>query len=234
MKGLFITGTDTGAGKTYVTCALVAAAKREGLRVGAYKPVCSGAVVGPDGKPRWSDVEALWTALDGEYPSELIGPQCFQAPLAPPQAAEEEGRRVDRAKLFQGVEAWRGKVDLLLIEGAGGLFCPLTESTTMADWAGELGAPLVVVAANRLGVISHTLLTLECAVGRGLSVAAVVLNDVTATGDESRQRNLGAIRKFAPAVRTVELHAGETEIRGVNGPLSGRDWLRLAGDFPAR
>src|SRR5688572_28058269 len=92
MRGLIITGTDTGVGKTYVGCRIASALRKLGVRVGAYKPVCSGAAEPRLESPHWDDVEALWVATGGAYPRERIGPQCFLAPLAPPVAARQEGR----------------------------------------------------------------------------------------------------------------------------------------------
>jgi dethiobiotin synthetase len=192
MQGLLITGTDTGVGKTFAACRIVRAARAQGVRVGAYKPVCSGSEVESDGRPRWPDIDALAAALAANVPSEQICPQRFAAPLAPPAAAALEQRQVDEAQLFGGVDAWRDAVDLLIIEGVGGLLCPLSENLTVADFARSVGAPLVVVAALRLGIINHTLLTLEVARKRGLHVAGVLLNE-TGPDDGSHASSIAEI-----------------------------------------
>jgi dethiobiotin synthetase len=178
MQGLLITGTDTGVGKTFVACGIVAALRQQGIRVGAYKPVCSGGEARADGTIGWPDVEALAEALGPAAPSERICPQRFIAPLAPPSAAALERRSVDERQLFEGINAWRQHADLLIIEGVGGLLCPLSQNMTLADFGGRIGVPLVVVAALRLGVVNHTLLTLEVARHRGLTVAGVLLNEI--------------------------------------------------------
>lgn len=175
-RRLFITGTDTGVGKTYLTCWLARQLRAQGLRVGAYKPACSGAIE-RDGRMTWEDVDQLSAALGNEFPADLICPQTFRAPLAPPVAAREEGRSVDESLLVQGAARWDSIVEVVLIEGAGGWLSPLSQNLTVADLAVRLAAPVVVVAANRLGVINHTLLTVESIRSRGLGVAGVILNE---------------------------------------------------------
>src|SRR5262249_17926499 len=131
-RGLFITGTDTGVGKTYVAAGIVRLLRQQGMRVGACKPVASGSELGPAG-PFWQDVEQLHAALGGEYPRERICPQCWHAAVAPPIAARLEGGEVDGRLLRNGADWWREQVDLLVVEGAGGLLSPLTETETVAD-----------------------------------------------------------------------------------------------------
>ena len=188
--GLFITGTDTGVGKTFVTTRIARELQATGVRVGIYKPACSGSESDESGRPMWEDVDAHFHALNEEFPRKRICPQCFHAPLAPPVAAAAEGRVVDADLLQAGADWWRDRVDVLLIEGAGGLLCPLTESTSIADLAVDLGFPLLIVARLGLGTINHTLLTVEVARSRGLSMTGVVLNDhPPQTNDPATQTN---------------------------------------------
>jgi len=177
MRGLFITGTDTGVGKTAVTSAAVRWLRAQGVSVGAYKPAASGAERSPRGEEVWGDVESLFAALGGSFPRERICPQTFAAPLAPPVAAEFEGRQVDGRLLRTGAEWWRDRVDVLLVEGAGGLLAPLSDTESVADVARDLGFPVVIVARLGLGTINHTLLTIEAARARQLDVAGVVLSE---------------------------------------------------------
>lgn len=179
MRGLFITGTDTGVGKSVVARSIVRACREAGRRVGAYKPVCSGSETDATGRLHWPDVTLLADAVGEEVPADRVCPQRFHAPLAPPSAAECEGRTVDESLLTGGLAAWRDDADLLIVEGVGGLLCPLTGRATVADLAAQLGYPLIIVAALRLGVINHTLLTIEVARLRGLSIAGIVLNHAT-------------------------------------------------------
>src|SRR6266478_4451516 len=102
LQGLFITGTDTGVGKTHVATGVIAALRSRGIRVGAYKPAVSGSVPGPDG-PVWNDLERLRAALGSDFPAEKICPQRFHAPLAPPVAARQEGREIDASLLRTGI-----------------------------------------------------------------------------------------------------------------------------------
>lgn len=194
LPGLFVTGTDTGVGKTYVTALIAADLMERGIRVGAYKPVCTGGVLTDSGELSWEDVERLHGVIGGRFERRRICPQCFQAPLAPPVAAAVEGGTVDRHLLRDGAFWWHGRADVLLVEGAGGLLCPLSASDTVADIAKDFGLPLVIVARNGLGTINHTLLTVEVARHRGLPLAAVVLDDgPNQTGDESTETNAGEI-----------------------------------------
>jgi dethiobiotin synthetase len=183
MKTILVTGTDTAVGKTWISSILIRLLNQAGIRTGGYKPVCSGAELSQDGSTFWADVDALRTACpsnpEGEVVSEdLVCPQRFQSPVAPNVAARLEGREVEDLLLREGVNAWRGKVKQLVVEGAGGLYCPLSDRTTVLDLAVDLQPTVVVVAANRLGVISHTRLTVETLKRHGLNIAAMVLNEV--------------------------------------------------------
>ena len=190
MQTILVTGTDTGVGKTWLSSLLVRQFRSHGLSVGAYKPVCSGAEHDESGSSIWSDVEVLRSACGDSPPIDLVCPQRFQAPVAPNVAARLEGRDVDDALLLNGVEPWRSRAEWLVVEGAGGIFCPLSNQSTVMDLATGLQAPVIVVAANRLGVISHTRLTVEAIQTRGLSVAAVVLNDTGPTSSQSDDSSL--------------------------------------------
>lgn len=179
MRGFFVTGTDTGVGKTHVSCEIVRDLRMQGHRVGAYKPVCSGARIASNGRSIWDDVAKLQNALGGDVSEDQISPQRFDAPLAPPLAARQEGRSVDLNELQNGFDWWRSQCDLLVVEGAGGLLCPLTERETMADLAMRFQLPLLIVARLGLGTINHTLLTIEAARIRGLKIVGVLLNEAT-------------------------------------------------------
>ncbi|MCA9036050.1 MAG: dethiobiotin synthase [Planctomycetaceae bacterium] len=179
MKKLLITGTDTSIGKTYTTCLLARQMRQSGLRTGIYKPVCSGSEPGRDGVRTWPDLDAIQAELSADIPLDLICPQRFHASIAPSESAKAEGEFVDESVLVEGCSAWQAYADFLLIEGAGGLLCPLTDSLSVAGFAERCQLPIVVVASNRLGMVNHTLLTIEAARSRGLQIRAVVLNQVT-------------------------------------------------------
>ncbi|MFG0332397.1 MAG: dethiobiotin synthase [Maioricimonas sp. JB049] len=197
MYGLFITGTDTEVGKTHVTCEIARALSARGLRVGVYKPVCSGGVPANDGTIVWDDLQRLNEALPVPVPVDRICPQRFVAPLAPPVAAHQEGRTIDEQLLRSGLQGWGDQADVLLVEGVGGLLCPLTDRETVADLAADLGFPLLIVAPQRLGTINHTLMTVEVARCRGLHVAGIVMNHVAPPADDSVASNAGQIARRA-------------------------------------
>lgn len=208
MQTIFVTGTDTNVGKTYVSCLLIRKLRAVGLATGAYKPVCSGAEFGADGRPFWSDIEALRSAAGAEVPLDLICPQRFLAAVAPNVAAELEGSTVSNDLLLNGFFAWTTKVEALVVEGAGGIFCPLSDELTVLDLATQIQAPVIVVAANRLGVISHTRLAVDRLRQSGLDVAAVILNETQATdsADLSHTTNAGQLSHWIPNVAV--LHVG--------------------------
>jgi dethiobiotin synthetase len=229
MRGLIITGTDTGVGKTFVAAQIIGALRERGIRVGAYKPVVSGCIAGAAG-PVWDDLTRLQAALGGEVPIERIAPQRFLAPLAPPVAARLEGRAVDPILLRQGIEWWNDRVDIVMVEGAGGLLSPLTETETVADLACDLGFPLVVVARLSLGTINHTLLTLEAAACRRLSVAGIVLNEPAPADPDDRSVETNETelksRCRTPILATVRHSTMPDLLR--KSPLFTIDWMVLA------
>jgi dethiobiotin synthetase len=173
----FITGTDTGVGKTHFTAWLARQLAAAGYRVGAYKPVCSGAIV-TNGREAWEDAERLASALGNAWPIERIAPQCFREPLAPPVAAALECREVDEPLLIVGADWWNDRVDILLIEGAGGWMSPVSRQWTNADLALRLKSPVILIAGNRLGVINHSLLSVS-AIRQRCDLAGIVLNELS-------------------------------------------------------
>lgn len=170
-----VTGTDTGVGKTVVTCALVHALRLKGQRPFPIKPIETGCV----DLSQPEDGLALSTAAGG-LPLELVCPVRYHAPAAPATAARLEGAAHTFDGVVEHIKTVQAKHSLVVVEGAGGLLVPLGEGKTFADLAVALGASLVVVARDALGTINHTSLTLEAAIFRGMPVLAVVLNAVAA------------------------------------------------------
>lgn len=175
--GLFIAGTDTGVGKTQVAAAIARQLTVQGRRVGVYKPAASGCDL-RGGQLVSDDAERLWQAAGRPLSLEAVCPQRFAAPLAPHLAARAEGRQIDAVLLRKGLAVWTPRCDIVLVEGAGGLMSPLGDDEYVADLAADFGYPLVVVAANQIGVLNQTLQTLiAAAVFRdGIDVAGIVLN----------------------------------------------------------
>jgi dethiobiotin synthetase len=175
--GLFITGTDTGVGKTYVGALIAKTLVAAGHRVGVYKPAASGCPM-LDGKLVSEDAIALWNAAGRPGEFERVCPQQFAAPLTPHLAAQIEGKQLDANLLRNGIHYWQERSDIVIVEGAGGLLSPLGPCEYVADLVHVFGYPLVIVSRNSLGTINHTLQTLIAAatLHGGLPVAAIVLN----------------------------------------------------------
>lgn len=209
--GLFITGTGTGVGKTYVAALIARALHESGARVGVYKPVASGCEM-LGGKLVSPDAVALWQAAGQPGMLDQVCPQVFAAPLAPHLAARAEGRKVDSNQLRSGIEYWRETSDFVIVEGAGGLMSPIGDDDYNADLAEEFGFPLVVVAANELGTINATLQTLITAstYRDGLAVAGIVLNSPRVSeSDPSTDSNADELaRRCVPPLLSEVSHGG--------------------------
>lgn len=206
-RGLFITGTDTGVGKTYVGALVAGALRRAGHLVGVYKPAASGCRL-EQGTLISDDALRLWEAAGRPGELSRVCPQQFLAPLAPHLAARLEGKHLDSALLRTGLDYWNDRSDVVLVEGAGGLMSPLGEEEYVADLAYEFGFPLLVVARNALGTINHTIQTLIVAATfrDGLDVAGVVLNHPAAPADDpstATNRQELAARCAAPILAEV-------------------------------
>jgi dethiobiotin synthetase len=174
-SGIFITGTDTGVGKTFVAATLAAYLRDAGYRVGVMKPVETGCEE-RDGKLIPADAMRLKDASGCAEPIERICPYRLPEPLAPSIAAERAGVKIEIDHLMAVYAEISATHDVTLVEGAGGLMVPLLPSYTYADFAEVFKLPLLVVAANRLGTINHLLLTLEHASCKGLRTLGYVLN----------------------------------------------------------
>jgi len=216
---IFVTGTDTGCGKTTVGRALCAALRRRGLSVAAFKPVETGcAEVG--GRRVAADAEALARAAGcfSEITPALLCPIRLAMPASPERAAAAE--RLDPLDLGVIAAAWdqaRRAADFVVVEGAGGLLVPINATATMADVASRLGLPVLVVARDELGTVNHTLLTVEAARARGLRVAGVVFSSPSAGPGAGSLDN----------ARAVAAH-GRVEVLGALPHLPGADDSTLA------
>ena len=227
-SGLFITGTDTGVGKTFVACGLAAHLKESGYRVGVMKPAETGCVE-KDGKLFAEDAVRLKEASGCQEPIEKICPYRLRDPLAPSIAAERAGVKIDIDRIMAVYQEISSAHDITLVEGAGGLMVPLLPSYTYADFAQVLKLPIVVVAANKLGVINHLLLTLEHASCKGLRTLGYALNRISNESSLAADTNrevlahltgapcLGEL-PFTPEARfssgeTLDLFARELDLR---------------------
>jgi dethiobiotin synthetase len=190
VRGLFVTGTDTGVGKTVLAAALAAALRADGIDVAAFKPVVTGIDEPEPGRP--PDHELLAAAAG--RPVREVTPRRFGPPVSPHLAAELAGATLEPAALVAAARALRGEV--LVAEGVGGLLVPLTLGYTVRDFALDLGLPVVVAARPGLGTINHSLLTVESARAAGLDVRAVVVTPWPDAPSAMHRSNVEAIERF--------------------------------------
>ncbi|MGZ6705980.1 MAG: dethiobiotin synthase [Solirubrobacteraceae bacterium] len=221
MRGVFVSGTDTGVGKTVVAAALTAAMRAAGERVGAFKPVVTG-IDEPDGE-RPADHELL-AAAAGRLADEVT-PHRFGPAVSPHLAAQLAGTELDPAALVAA--ARRVDCDVLVAEGVGGLLVPLTPAYAVLDLACELGLGLVIAARPGLGTINHTLLTIRAARGAGLAVRAVVLTPWPQRPTAMQESNAAAIAELGEVeVATLrEVGTGVEDLAAAGATLPWRGWL---------
>lgn len=202
-RGLFVTGTDTEVGKTYVASLLAKSLVSAGHTVGVYKPAASGGRT-EQGLCVCDDAIHLWTAAGKPGSIHDVCPQMFELPVAPHLAAIAEGKSIDEALLTDGLEKWTGKCDIVIVEGAGGWLSPISRKLYIADIAERIGYRVLIVTANRLGTINQTLQTEQAVTSRigKEQIAGIVVNDVcepapgtTDADDPSQQSNVDEIRK---------------------------------------
>lgn len=189
-RGFFVTGTDTGVGKTLAACALVRGLRARGIDVGVMKPIETGV---RDAGPL--DAQALRDAAGVEDSLEEICPLQFALPAAPNVAAAAEGRGVDLGLLSQSFDELARCHEMMVVEGAGGLLVPTADGCDMGDLAEQLGLPLIVVARMGLGTINHTLLTLREIERRGLELAGVILSEADGRLSDADRANLEHLRE---------------------------------------
>lgn len=181
-KGIFVTGTDTGVGKTIVAAGIVAALKEKGIDVGVMKPIATG------DKKISQDAVFLKKAADADDPLELINPVCFKEPVAPMVAARLEKRKIDIEKIKCAFQELQKRHDFLVVEGIGGVLVPIKKDYFVADLILDLGLPCVIVARLGLGTINHTLMTIEALGDRGIEIIGIIFND--ATGRSSKDKSI--------------------------------------------
>ena len=176
-RGYFVTGTDTGIGKTVVTAGLLRAFGAAGVRAVGMKPVAAGTVRGCDG-PTNEDVEAILAAAPVAAPRALVNPYCFDPPVAPHVAALRGGRPIRFDAILDAHARLTAIADVIVVEGVGGFRVPLGPDGDAADLAVRLDHPVIVVVGMRLGCINHALLTAEAIRHRGLRIAGWVANHI--------------------------------------------------------
>jgi dethiobiotin synthetase len=237
---LFITGTNTGVGKTWVASTIARWLCRHGRRVGVYKPVLTGCSTnfGGDGieafEASQDDDLVLWRAAGRPGDPAKVSPQRFRAPLAAPLAARAESREVDPQLLRTGLDYWLTQSDIVLVEGAGGWMSPVSDSEYIADLALDLGFPVLIVAPNELGVINQTLQTVIAASSYrgGIAIAGIVLNHprpIDVGADPSLRENFRELARRCTSPVLAEL---AWQAADFDRPI---DWARLItrSQFPA-
>ncbi len=202
-RAFFITGTDTNVGKTFVSTLIARSLRAVGIDAGVMKPVETGCAEA-EGSLVPADAVALKEAAGSNDPLDIINPYRFAPPLSPNVAARLSGVEIDLNRIESAFKTLSAVHEIILVEGAGGLLVPMNNYHAMADLALRLNARLVIVAASRLGVINHALLTCECARSRGLGIAGVILNNPSPSEDDLSVRyNRSEIERYAPVLAEV-------------------------------
>lgn len=237
-RGLFITATDTGVGKTLVAGAIASLLVKRRLRVGVFKPIATGCIRASYGLES-QDACFLAHCADADYPLTVIAPVTYETPAAPLVAAEAEKRPIDFELIAETYEYLCRISDVVIVEGIGGVRVPLTEEYDVRDMAAAFGLPVVVVARPHLGTINHTLLTVDSLRAKGMEPAGVVIN---AYSEPLADRAVLTAPDIISRVGKVKVLAvcGHDETASVEGMqlgqqvpvgLQGCDWAALAGQF---
>lgn len=185
---LFLTGTDTGVGKTYTAVCLLRLARAAGLRCAGFKPICCG-----DRR----DAELLLAASSEGLSIDEVNPVWLKTPLAPFSAALMENVEIQTDQLIAGLADLQQRFDLVLVEGVGGWLVPIKRDYFVADLAKQMALPVVVVALNRLGCLNHAMLTLRSVETSGLRCDGVVLNNANQSADVTSATNEKILRKIS-------------------------------------
>jgi len=191
-KGLFITGTDTGVGKTLIAGVIARILTQQQKTVGVFKPVASGCARTREGLVS-EDTEFLAFCAESQFPLETITPVTFETPAAPFVCEQKENRRIDFARIETAYKYIVENSDCVLVEGIGGVRVPITKDFDVIELAKAFGLDVVVVARANLGTINHTLLTIEALRAAGLSLAGVVLNGYDETKADYAQMTNPAV-----------------------------------------
>jgi dethiobiotin synthetase len=223
MRGLFVTGTDTGVGKTVVAAAVCASLAARGERVAAFKPVVTGIDDDPGDWPRDHDLLAS-VANAGQSPED-VAPLRFGPPVSPHLAAEQAGTTIEPHALVRAAQAAGERADVIVCEGVGGLMVPLTTGYLIRDLALDLRLPLLIAARPGLGTISHSLLTVEAARAAGLEVAAVVLTPWPEEPTPMELSNRTTIERIGRVVVSTLPDTTPAALAEAGAALPVQDWL---------
>lgn len=200
---LFLTGTDTGVGKTYAACLLVRGLRKAGFDTVPMKPLCAG---------DRDDAEALHRACEAAVPLNTINPVWYRTPVAPYTAAMVENRPADLALIRESFQGLRTRHRSLIVEGAGGWMVPIERDFFMADLAAEFGLPVALVVRNRLGAINHTLLTVRDIERRGIPFAGIIFNDAEPASDVAGATNRAILEDLLGKPHLLVIEPGQKEL----------------------
>lgn len=226
MTGFFVTGTDTGVGKTAVSCGLLRALARAGIRAVGMKPVAAGCTATADGW-RSDDAEQLRAASSVAAPRELVNPYALEAPIAPHIAARRAGVVVDLSRIEAAYRELAERADVVVVEGVGGFRVPLNDAEDSADLARRLDLPVILVVGLRLGCLNHAQLTADAIAAAGLSLAGWVANRIDPRMDASDDNRDALARRLpGPLLGDVPFDpAGTADSIALHlrlAPLAGR------------
>lgn len=203
MKSFLVTGTDTGVGKTYVSCLILKALRANGHDLAPYKPVACG---------DREDPRRLREAGPEGLSLEEINPLYYKSPASPYVAARFENAAIDFDRLTDGYRHLAARHEAVLVEGVGGWEVPMTPTETFGDFAKQLGLPVVLVVGNKLGALNHAILTLDAIKARGLECAGVIFNSLSDEWDAASITNRGIIEEWTGLPVLAELIHGQDEI----------------------
>lgn len=199
-QSVFVTGTDTGVGKTYVAVELMQQYIAQGYKVVGMKPVAAGCEM-IEGVWQNEDVAKLMAVSNVQAPREWVNPYSFDAPIAPHIAAVQQNVRIDVAKIQQAYLQLQDLADIVIVEGAGGLLVPVSETQTMADIVTALKLPVILVVNIKLGCINHTLLTMEALKARQIELSGWVANVISPS--EYARQNIESLAKWLGISRSL-------------------------------
>ena len=223
MRGVFVTGTDTGAGKSVVAAAICAALAARGERVAAFKPTVTGLEESPNGWPH--DHHLLAGAASAGQSPEEVSPWRFEPAVSPHLAAEQVGTRLQPPWVVERARHAGRRADVLVCEGVGGVLVPLTPGWLVRDFARELGLPVLIAARPALGTINHTLLTVEAVRSAGLEPAGIVMTPWPDDPGEMERSNRETVERLARIPVSVLPRTEPGALAAAGDALPINDWL---------
>jgi len=209
-RGLFVTGTDTGVGKTMVAGAIAQQLTRLGLQVGVFKPIATGCRSTREGLVS-VDAEFLAHCVDSPFSLEQMNPIRYRDPLAPMVAAEQAGRQIDWDTLELAYKNITARSEVVIVEGIGGVMVPITKNYLVLDLMADMNLPVIIVAGSRLGTINHTLLTINACRQSKLQIAGIVINGYRADCDDPAQQSNPQVIQNMSGIKVLTVMPYETD-----------------------